>query len=413
MTDSLTRIKNYESINYNELNEKYSKGSDLYLGNIVSYCKIFVNGLTVRNFGCLHTYNDDFNKYCEHGISQNVEDYIYLKLEENKDKKGEIIDFYLETEFFPSINREIGEYIDPILRSREIYKKCFVDRNNIENYHELCKLSVKNNNEINARFHFLDFRVKVIERFSPIEILISMIQYKSFREYNGEIVTLNGKDIFTVIIIFIYFCEKLIKRGEKIDLSSETFYSETYESCKKFLTNYEKISKIEINLFKSREEWVQNLENNRVVDFCKTNISNSENYGITKNGFSRASLKLDKIDNLDQKYKILTNKIDEIFILFLDARLELMDVRNMVYSLITIGSLTLDIYLISRMFYNILSPEYEIKNSIILTGNSHAEVYNYIMEEFSKNDEIKSIIDIKIDFYSRKNSIATCSKFIE
>lgn len=148
--------------------------------NILCYEKWKVFGKSCRIFGVMHFGKNE--EYLENSLpgSLNFIDYIEEKLGENKRYPG-IIDIYSENHF--SINEDVepGKYVgetyddikhDALISMHNNFMGCFYEKHNSEDYPINCVFAKKYNNELNARFHFIDIRERFfLSKNNPVLIL--------------------------------------------------------------------------------------------------------------------------------------------------------------------------------------------------------------------------------------------------
>lgn len=271
------------------------KQSEIFMENLYSYSKFSINNTTVRNFGVIHNEGLD-EQPCDNITFYKVEDYITEKINQNKEIDNKILDFYLETQFFKPIDHTPQKGIkDPLLKLRYIFKNCFVDRNSVDNYYNLCPEAVKNNGELNCRFHFLDFRDKSSGEYSPLNDLLDSVYMgrDKTRFHKGKSLFNHNFSIETVIIyiIYIYIIGNLIERNGKIEFYSEDFYNKTYKIYRDYLsitTSYdaymlrERVSQ-ERRRVDNYEQWKEVINNSVVMENMIKTCELFDPYKITKN----------------------------------------------------------------------------------------------------------------------------------
>lgn len=408
------------------------------MDNMIYYSKYVVNGVTVRNFGESHVISSLANK-CLHVPNKtftNFMEFLEKKLQENMNNEG-ILDIYAEVQHLNfSKDKAIKTDVSNLGKIEEKYFACFSgDKRNLEALKNRCEVTFKPNGEPNSRFHTFDFRSMSDEKESYLEKYLDIIRNDSYRnifhgELNfGKISDENIKSYieityFRILLISLFACltEYLIL-GEKIEINDKfddgvNYYYDIIKDNHIFETNHILRFDKKSQIIESNLNYFSNNNLNKkpfYVNFITNIVNDMEINKITKNGFSKSSLKIRKIGKLNPKLanetkKIFSNKFRDFLLekKYLKHGPTLPQISSEM--IIFLSKYAVDIYAISRLLYNIIREDVPKSSSvIIISGAIHARFYDNFFEK------IKSVSVEKIyEADSRNNPILpNCLPFEE
>lgn len=320
--------------------------------NILNYYKVEIYNNTCRFFGVPHFSNSVDQRFpqiesykCDLNAEIDLISFITKKLIENKENQG-ILDIYTENIFWNGEKNEVNNimrdkydmaYYDPLYQLYFYFYNCFYGNKESDDFKNSCIFHLKNDGQINSRFHYLDIRnndIKYIEAE-----LMSFIKKYIYDEINLE--SLNSlENIVKGISNYINRifndtpCEKF--------LNFEDFICDDNIKNYKFKNEQNKISK-QINKIKNTEIY------SYLTDYLDKQI---------KNGFNLIEICREKINLGERITGNARNNISSLagFIICLD----------------------MDLYFYGRFFSNLLNGK--SANVIVVAGSGHIKNYMNFIE---------------------------------
>lgn len=389
------------------------------MNDMIYVSKFLVNGVSVRNFGEAHELADKYKK-CYGTEMKYFLDFLENKIQENMNN-DDILDIYAEV---PHLNvKKIKlnkENVSNLRTMKAKYFACFSgDKSNKESLRNRCNFALKSDGRINARFHTFDFRIQsngnsgYLPPFyngtkdEELEIFLGGEELNYDGVHNDEKKTL--KIVFYRILknsIFSCLTNYLI-RGEKIEID-DNFFKRVDDYFITIKNGYEdqilkknKHSVPAYNLINKIELICNNNPNKKI--FYENSIikivNNMEKSKITKGGVSKSFLKIKKIAEINPQ---LAEEIVDIVLMGFEnlfSDLNLINLHEFGPSLtVYISAYPVDVYMISRLIYNIIRED-GLKSSsiIIISGAQHAKFYSYFFGKI-KNMDIVKVYENEGDF---------------
>lgn len=358
-----------------------------YILNAISYHKWKIYGVNCRFFGVMHIRNEgEFDKdyTCSKEGGQQLIDYIKEKIIENKDIEG-ILDIYTENSEWKH-NKIAGrkESDEKYSSNRDIlhqlliqFEPCYFENKQDEDFAAKCQFYLKNNKEINARFQHIDIRNR-----HPLhrEGSISAINFYQLK----NMTLLNITDLIFVIDILKNYLNAIV--------TDQEFNPEIYEQILskdrmpyKFIVNNILFKSLNYCLF-GQDKDCSKLSKN----FNK--LKNHEIYNIIidfyNDEFAKADIFLnDVFEKLKEDRNYYVNNFDS------DKKFE--DVVSLAVCF------QMDLYFLGRFFNNILINPEKSNKTIVVTGDSHDELYYNFLRFARKKMKEKNPASRDIQYIER------------
>lgn len=352
----------------------------------VYYSKWKIFGVSCRFFGVKHFFKKEIVPESEYfkfntcsinsgSIKIDLINYILAKIEENKNIDG-VLDFYTEHNFNENsteINKNLIEE-DILYQIDQKLRMCLYGNKNDINFKNVCPFYIKENGDINSRFHYIDIRKShVTSHYSGLFDL----------EFNPS---LKHPQIINYVLLFL-------KEAKKMSMTLLSL--QNYEK-KNFPTNTDISDGYSIFDVEMYDKYVDGMNENRILSqFRKLSNSQTGREILEKIKASISIIFDEKINNIETFFELVKNDpnmIENFFrIKSAESFYDLSENERKIFinnnkffdyyydACNTLICILMDLYFLGRFFNNILNAENKSSTVIVVSGNNHIKFYNDVL----------------------------------